>query len=59
MEWTDWIKIYGPLGLGWPIAIYLGKFILDRYTSDIDARIKLALALDKLTDAVGGEKDRP
>lgn len=53
MEWPvikEILTIYGPLALGWPIAIYLGKRVLDRADADVDSRIKLALALEGLTD---------
>ena len=48
----DILKIYGPLALGWAVAAYLLKFILDRYQTDIDSRTKLAIALDGLTKIV-------
>ena len=49
MELGELLKVAGPMAIGWVVAGYLMKFILDRYTSDIDARVKLAAALDKLT----------
>ena len=52
MELSELLKVYGPLGIGWLVAGYLMKFILDRYTFDIEARIKLAEALNKLTSFV-------
>lgn len=52
LPWGDIIKIYGPLALGWVIAAYLLKFILDRYNTDIDARIKLATALEALSKLI-------
>lgn len=52
MEFADFIKIYGPLAIGWVIAAYLGKFILDRYQADIEARVKLAEALSTMARAV-------
>ncbi len=52
MEFLDLVKIYGPLALGWVVAVYLLKFILDRYQTDIDARVKLATALDGLTRVI-------
>ena len=54
MEWTDFLKVYGPLAIGWIVAAYLMKFVLDRYSPDIDARVKLATALDNLAKLVGG-----
>lgn len=48
----DILKIYGPLALGWVVAAYLLKFILDRYDADIEARVKLAGALEKLSDTI-------
>ena len=52
MEFTDLIKIYGPMALGWVGFAYLGKFILDRYQADIDSRTNLAIALNNLAIAV-------
>lgn len=52
LPWGDIIKIYGPLALGWVAALYLLKFILDRYNADIEGRIKLATALDALTKVI-------
>lgn len=49
MEWMDLIKTYGPLGIGWVVAGYLMKFILDRYNADIESRVKLAAAIENLT----------
>lgn len=48
----DFLRVYGPLAIGWIIAAYLMKFILDRYTADMESRIKLASALDKLTSII-------
>jgi len=44
----EFVKVYGPLALGWVVAAYLGNFILKRYDADIDAKTKLALALESL-----------
>lgn len=52
IAWGDIVRIYGPLALGWVVAAYLLKFILDRYNADIDARVKLATALDGLTKVI-------
>ena len=52
MEWTDFLKVYGPLSLGWILAAYLMKFILDRYDSDTSAKVALAQALQKLAEAI-------
>ena len=52
MDVTDILKVYGPLGLGWIAALYMLKFVLDRYQTDIEARVKLATALDGLTKLI-------
>ncbi len=52
MEWGELIKVYGPMGIGWVIAAYLGKFILDRYQQDIDSRVALSKAIEGLTAAI-------
>ncbi len=48
----DVIKLYGPLAIGWLVAGYLIKFIMDRYDRDIESRSKLASALEQLSNAV-------
>lgn len=45
----EFVKIYGPMGIGWIIAGYLGKVFLDRNKDDIESRVKLAVALETLT----------
>ncbi len=45
----EFLKIYGPLGIGWIVAGYLIKVFLDRNKEDIDSRVKLAVALETLT----------
>ena len=54
MEYADILKLYGPMAIGWIIAAYLGQFILKRYDADIEAKTKLALALQSLADNVKG-----
>ena len=49
---VTFLQVYGPLALGWIVAAYLLKFVLDRYKDDIDARVKLATALDGLTSII-------
>ncbi len=46
------LQVYGPLALGWVVAAYLLKFVLDRYNQDIEARVKLATALDGLSNVI-------
>lgn len=46
MEWTDFLKVYGPLAIGWIVAAFLMKFILDRYDKDIESRSALASAIN-------------
>ena len=50
--YLELIKLWGPLSIGWIVAAYLIKFIMDRYNSDIESRSKLAMALDSLAKAV-------
>lgn len=52
MDFIDVLKVYGPLGFGWLGFIYVGKFILDRYDKDVDAKVRLATALDALTSII-------
>ena len=57
MEFAELLKVYGPMGIGWIIAGYLGQFILKRYDADIDAKTKLALALQSLAESIKGRRD--
>ena len=52
MDLMDLVKIGGPLGIGWIVAGYLIKFILDKYSADIDAKVKIATALEGLTKII-------
>ena len=52
MDFTDILKIYGPMAIGWIVAGYLIKFIMDRYDRDIESRAKLAAALEALSNNI-------
>ena len=54
MEFWPIIREFGPWSIGWGVAVYLGIFILKRYDSDIDSKIKLALALQSLAETIKG-----
>lgn len=54
MEFGELLKVYGPMAIGWVIAAYMGKFVLDRYDRDIESRSKLASALESLGDKLEG-----
>jgi len=53
---TSLLTTYGPLALGWVLAFYLGKFILDRYDNDIKAKLELAEAITALAKSVEERK---
>jgi len=57
VEFAELLKVYCPMAIGWVIAGYLGQFILKRYDADIDAKTKLALALQSLADSIKGRRD--
>lgn len=52
MDGTEILKVYGPLGMGWFVALYLGRHILTRHDKQIDASVLLATALEKLKDEI-------
>lgn len=52
MEWGEFLKLYGPMALGWIAFGVLGKWHLDRYDKMIDSTVKLAVVLEALTTAV-------
>ena len=56
MDFTEILKVYGPMAIGWAVAAYLIKFIMDRYDRDIESRSKLSSALEGLTAAVKERK---
>ncbi len=57
--WVELVKLWGPLSLGWIAAAYMGKFILDRYDRDIQAKVELAAAINQLTKMVEEHFDKP
>lgn len=52
MEWMEILKLYGPQAIPWIALAYLGKWILDRHDRDLDSRVKLATALEGLTQII-------
>lgn len=52
MEWTEFLKVHGPLAIGWILAGILIHFILSRYDKDIQSRVDLANALNALTTII-------
>ena len=52
MDLLDFMKVYGPLGMGWILAGYLLKVLLGERQADIESRVKLAVALETLTNLV-------
>ncbi len=49
MEWAEILKLYGPQAVPWIALAYFAKWHLDRLDRDLDARIKMASALEALT----------
>lgn len=50
--WFDLLKIWGPLALGWPVAIMLIRYIMQQNKEFIAANVQLATSLNSLTKAV-------
>ena len=55
------IGVYGPLALGWPVALFyvrqnaaLQAQILAAFLADTEAKVELRNAVEKLTTARGG-----
>jgi len=53
---TEFVKVYGPLGIGWVAAFYLLRFVLSRYDDDVKSRTDLAEALRELTNELRSKK---
>lgn len=58
LDLIAFLKVYGPLAMGWIVAAYLLKFVLDRYNVDIEARVKLATSLDGLAKIIEDSNGR-
>lgn len=56
MEIIDFLKLYGPLGLGWVFYAVERKRSMDREDKESEAKVSLAVILEKLTAAI--EKNR-
>jgi hypothetical protein len=60
MEWVELLKLTGPAGAvllvlilaPWIVFGYVGKWLLARWDTDLESRIKLANALEALTQAI-------
>ena len=58
-DWVSLLKIWGPLGLGWPIAYMLWRELMtwvkeqrERALTEVESRLKLSASLDALTKIV-------
>ena len=52
MEWTEILKLYGPQAIPWLALGYVGKWLMGRMDADLETRVKLAVALEGLTNAI-------
>lgn len=49
MEWAEFLKLYGPMGLGWVCFGLLANWNRLRFEKDLQSRIDLALSINGLT----------
>ena len=52
MEWAEILKLYGPQAIPWLALGYVGKWLMGRMDTDVDSRVKLAVALESLASAI-------
>lgn len=63
MEFDQFLKLYGPLGLGWPIAAFLLRYVLKLHEEhskeksamvekQLDYQVKVAVALENFTQVI-------
>ena len=52
MEWAEILKLYGPQAIPWLALGYVGKWLMGRMDTDLETRVKLAVALEALTGAI-------
>ena len=53
----DFIKVYGPLSLGWVGFGYMLVWTLRRYDAEIERRVKDVTVMEKLADVVEARED--
>lgn len=52
MEWGEVLKLYGPQAIPWLALAYVGKWLMGRMDTDLESRVKLAVALEGLAGAI-------
>lgn len=50
------LKILGPQAIPWIALAYVGKWLMGRMDTDLESRVKLALALEALSSAIRDRK---
>lgn len=49
---SDFLRLYGPMGIGWILAGYLGLNLIKSKDAEIDSKVKLAVSIDALTTLI-------
>ena len=52
LDFTSLVTIYGPLGLGWPLSLYLLNFILSRVERDVERNVQFANTMRELSELI-------
>ena len=52
MEWGEILKLYGPQAIPWIALAYVGRWLMERMDRDLEARVKLAVALEGLAAVI-------
>ena len=52
MEFSEILRTFGPQAIPWIALAYVGKWLMGRMDTDLETRVKLAIALEGLTTAI-------
>ena len=52
MEWAEVLKMYGPQAIPWLALAWVGRWLMERMDRDLEARVKLAVALEGLSAVI-------
>ena len=56
MDIMELLKAFGPQAIPWIALAWVGKWLMGRMDADLETRVKLAVALEGLTNAIKERK---
>lgn len=52
MEYGEILKTFGPQAIPWLALAYVGRWLMERMDRDLEARVKMAVALEGLAAVI-------